>query len=231
MNGDFDIKLPSEQAALAPIFGHYGFFNVPGKEENCHSGSYKNAMEVSCTVALVKLLCHAFDRVNFFGKIGIITGYKKQQKELKKAFVDEFGQGILKAIDINTVDAFQGQEKDIIIFSCVRTGSSIGFLTDARRMNVALTRAKSKVFILGHAGQLTKHVLWNNLIGDAKERDLFYKFNFDNLSKGIKIIPTVSFAEERQNAEVSDEAAAASKAPKKFVIQKPGALSQGNSRK
>ena len=91
------------------------------------------------------------------------------------------------------------------LFPFVRTGPSVGFFNDERRMSVALTRAKSKVFILGNANQLTKHVLWNNLIGDAKERNLFFKFDFQSLAKNIKVIPAVSFAEQDQSSQISEQ--------------------------
>jgi senataxin len=72
----------------------------------------------------------------------------------------------------------QGQEKDIIILSCVRgapedTKGSIGFLSDFRRMNVALTRPRSSMFILGNAHALEKNKLWGNLIKDARIRGCF----------------------------------------------------------
>ena len=77
----------------------------------------------------------------------------------------------------NTVDGFQGQEKDIIILSCVRSGPNlrtIGFLKDARRMNVALTRAKSSLFVIGNGTTLERSdERWKIIINDARERGFF----------------------------------------------------------
>lgn len=78
-------------------------------------------------------------------------------------------------IEIDTVDSFQGREKDIIIFSCVRSGNSpgdgIGFLSDTKRLNVAITRAKHSLWIVGDCNQLTKHNSWRNLIDDSYKRN------------------------------------------------------------
>lgn len=81
----------------------------------------------------------------------------------------------MEAVDFNTVDGFQGQEKDIIIFSCVRASStgSVGVLADIRRMNVALTRAHQSLFILGHAETLRQEMIWGDLVRDAESRNLF----------------------------------------------------------
>lgn len=72
------------------------------------------------------------------------------------------------------MDGFQGQEKDIIILSTVRSGpglTSIGFLRDQRRMNVALTRAKSSLFVIGNAATLERcDERWRTIVGDARER-------------------------------------------------------------
>lgn len=63
----------------------------------------------------------------------------------------------------------------MIIFSCVRTGETrgIGFLSDARRLNVALTRAKCSLFVIGRASALVQHPLWRELIKDCRDRKMF----------------------------------------------------------
>jgi len=82
-----------------------------------------------------------------------------------------------KLYRFNTVDGFQGQEKDIIILSCVRSGPNlrtIGFLKDVRRMNVALTRAKSSLFVIGNGPTLERSdERWKTIVGDSRERGFF----------------------------------------------------------
>jgi superfamily I DNA and/or RNA helicase len=83
------------------------------------------------------------------GKLGIITPYKAQV-ELLKSLLKDYED------DINTVDSFQGQERDIIIFNSVRSGKNIGFLNDLRRLNVAITRAKHYLFIVGNINSINR---------------------------------------------------------------------------
>jgi superfamily I DNA and/or RNA helicase len=77
------------------------------------------------------------------------------------------------AIEINTVDAYQGREKDIIIISCVRSSEekSIGFLNDYRRMNVAITRAKHFLWVVGNKRTLERNKNWRDFIDYSKSLD------------------------------------------------------------
>jgi senataxin len=74
-------------------------------------------------------------------------------------------------LDINTVDGYQGKEKEIIMLSTVRSheGRGVGFLADIRRMNVALTRAKYSMWIVGNSRSLIQNTHWRDLIDFAKE--------------------------------------------------------------
>ena len=76
-------------------------------------------------------------------------------------------------IELNTVDAFQGREKDIVVISCVRSNDigSIGFLSDTRRMNVAITRARFGLYIIGNAATLRNNDDWGDLIEYAEQND------------------------------------------------------------
>ncbi|PJF19418.1 hypothetical protein PSACC_00811 [Paramicrosporidium saccamoebae] len=79
----------------------------------------------------------------------------------------------------NIEDGFQGQEREVIIFSCVRTGENkgIGFLNDTRRLNVALTRAKCSLFVLGKVSTLIQNPIWKAMVDDSKARDCFVPYN------------------------------------------------------
>ena len=77
----------------------------------------------------------------------------------------DFFKPFRKIISVNTVDGFQGQERDVILVSLVRSNEEgqIGFLRDLRRMNVAITRARMKLIILGDVATLTKHPFYKKL--------------------------------------------------------------------
>ena len=102
------------------------------------------------------------ERIDF----GVISPYKAQVQYLRQLVKkDAFFKPFRSLMTINTVDGFQGQERDVILISLVRANEDgqIGFLNDLRRMNVAITRARMKLIILGDASTLTKHPFYKKL--------------------------------------------------------------------
>ena len=98
--------------------------------------------------------------------VGIISPYRAQVQYLKRLLKKyEFFKPYRRLISVNTVDGFQGQERDVILISLVRSNDEgqIGFLKDLRRMNVAMTRARMKLIILGNKDTMTKHPFYQKL--------------------------------------------------------------------
>ena len=103
----------------------------------------------------------------------MISPYKAQVRQLRlrldKLCTDQ-GCNLADTVEVNTVDAFQGSEKDIIVFSCVRSNfeslveKSLGFLLDERRLNVAITRPKFFLLIIGNQKTLRKSDVWDNML-------------------------------------------------------------------
>ena len=98
--------------------------------------------------------------------VGIISPYRAQVQYLRRLLMKrEFFKPFRRQISVNTVDGFQGQERDVVLISMVRSNDEgqIGFLRDLRRMNVAITRARMKVIILGNCQTLTRHPFYRRL--------------------------------------------------------------------
>lgn len=160
-----------------PMLSPFKFFDVSGQEgtwkrdSGIESKSKLNELEARIAANLVAMIAKSADG-DMIGKIGIVTPYKDQRRALRKEIIYRFGSRASQAIEISTIDGFQGQEREVIIFSCVRTGESrgIGFLNDTRRLNVALTRAKCSLFILGKSSALVRNPIWKAMIEDAKAR-------------------------------------------------------------
>ncbi|KAG1882613.1 SEN1 N terminal-domain-containing protein [Suillus subluteus] len=172
---DMDVKT-KQPWHLHPKFGTYRFFNVNRGQETANGHSLKNTTESQVALALYARLCKEFSDIDFDFRVGIVSMYRSQVIELQRAFEQRFGRDIKGKVHFHTVDGFQGQEKDVIILSCVRAGpgvQSVGFLSDVRRMNVAITRARSSLFILGHAPTLERSdENWRKIVQDARERSL-----------------------------------------------------------
>ncbi|KAL6231828.1 hypothetical protein BDW75DRAFT_34485 [Aspergillus navahoensis] len=157
------------------LLSPYRFFDVQGLHQSAPKGhSLVNFAELKVAMQLYERLLKDFKEYDFSGKIGIITPYKGQLREMKTQFASKYGNAIFNMIDFNTTDAFQGREAEVIIFSCVRASNKgIGFLSDIRRMNVGLTRAKSSLWVLGNSQSLVQGEFWRSLITDARHRNVY----------------------------------------------------------
>lgn len=117
-------------------FGTYRFFNVKGGLEESSGRSTKNRAEAQVAVALFNRLRKDFPSVDFTFRVGIVSMYSAQIRELKIAFEQRFGREILTQVDFRTVDGFQGQEKDVIILSCVRAGPGVVSIGHVKGMSI-----------------------------------------------------------------------------------------------
>ncbi|KAH6772481.1 P-loop containing nucleoside triphosphate hydrolases superfamily protein [Perilla frutescens var. hirtella] len=163
-------------------FGPFCFFDIhEGKESQPPgSGSWVNDDEVDFVLAMYAKLVSSYPELKGSSRLAIISPYRQQVKRIRKKFESTFGVESDKVVDINTVDGFQGREKDVAIFSCVRSNENggIGFVSDYRRMNVGITRARSSVLVVGSASTLrVDDGPWSNLIENAEQRNVLFKVN------------------------------------------------------
>ncbi|XP_061409775.1 regulator of nonsense transcripts 1 isoform X1 [Lethenteron reissneri] len=177
------------------------FYVTQGQEEIASSGtSYLNRTEASNVEKITTRLLKAGAKPD---QIGIITPYEGQRSYLVQymQFSGSLHAKLYQEVEIASVDAFQGREKDFIILSCVRANEhqGIGFLNDPRRLNVALTRAKYGVIIVGNPKALSKQPLWNHLLNYYKEQKVLVEGPLNNLreslmqfSKPRKLVNTVN---------------------------------------
>ena len=134
-----------------------------------------NKGEANLTLSLLQIYFQRVGKQRILNDridVGIISPYRAQVQYLrrlikKRAFFKPFRH----LISVNTVDGFQGQERDVILISLVRANDmgQIGFLRDLRRMNVAITRARMKLFILGDAPTMTRHPFYRRLYDYIQE--------------------------------------------------------------
>ncbi|CRG99607.1 regulator of nonsense transcripts, putative [Plasmodium relictum] len=184
------------------------FYNSTGLEEMSASGtSYLNRSEASNMEKLVRTLLKCGLKPN---QIGVITPYEGQRAYITSLFQKNISFQHSAEIEVASVDAFQGREKDFILLSCVRSNKKlgIGFLNDPRRLNVALTRAKYGLIICGNAKVLSRHhfiskekinsnetitnvnSVWINLLSQFKKKDLIVEGCLSNLKPVNINIPT-----------------------------------------
>lgn len=163
------------------------FWSNFGLEEISASGtSFLNRTEAS---NVEKAVTRFFKAGVKPADIGIITPYEGQRSYIVTTMQNSgvYKKELYKEVEVASVDAFQGREKDFIVLSCVRSNDNqgIGFLSDPRRLNVALTRAKYGVVILGNPKVLSKHELWHNLLVHFKDRNCLVEGPLTNLQPSL----------------------------------------------
>jgi len=143
------------------------FLHVDGIESIEEAGSRFNEREAEATKRIVQILKDLGIESH---EIGIITPYRAQRNYIKELLEDE-------EIEVNTVDSFQGREKDIIIFDVTST-QDMNFVEDESRLNVAFTRARKKLIVLGNANSINQYQgLLSKFISYVEERNGYFIFD------------------------------------------------------
>ncbi|GJN01953.1 hypothetical protein PR202_ga19258 [Eleusine coracana subsp. coracana] len=158
------------------MFGPYSFINIDGREDP--GRSKRNMAELTVIMEILHNLGKACRSIGQRVSVGVICPYAAQVEAIQHAVGDAKAMHPL-ALRVNSVDGLQGSEEDVIILSTVRSNSagSIGFLSNVRRANVALTRARHCLWILGNAMTLRgSGSIWEELILDAMDRKCFFNW-------------------------------------------------------
>ena len=171
-----DLDLPMTWIQASPLPSEEGTITLSteSKANEAPSGtvggtSISNASEARLTLLALQAYFELIGKERVMEErldVGIISPYRAQVQLLRSLLrKQEFFKPFRRLITVNTVDGFQGQERDIIVISLVRSNDEgqIGFLRDLRRMNVAITRARMKVIILGDRSTLTRHPFYRKL--------------------------------------------------------------------
>nr|CAH8825043.1 unnamed protein product [Trichobilharzia regenti] len=167
------------------------FYCTSGQEEISGNGvSYLNRTEAATVEKIVTKMLKIGVHPN---TIGVITPYEGQRAYLAHYlhYSGSLNAKLYQEIEIASVDAFQGREKDYIILSCVRANENqgIGFLNDPRRLNVALTRARYGLIVVGNPKALCKQPLWNQLLHFYRDQHLLVEGPLNNLGEYMLQFP------------------------------------------
>ncbi|RID80925.1 hypothetical protein BRARA_A03549 [Brassica rapa] len=163
------------------MFGSFSFINVGlGKEEFGDGHSPKNIVEVAVISDIISKLFKVSCETKTKMSVGVISPYKGQIRAIQERVGDEytplFGDELF-TLNVRSVDGFQGGEEDVIIISTVRSNDNgkVGFLSNRQRANVALTRARHCLWVIGNETTLAlSDSIWTKLIRDSKRRGCFH---------------------------------------------------------
>lgn len=167
------------------------FWSQTGPEEVSASGtSYLNRVEAA---AVEKAVTHLLKAGVGSEEIGVITPYEGQRAYVVSHFarMGPLRQDLYRDVEVASVDAFQGREKKYIIMSCVRSNEhqGIGFLSDPRRLNVALTRSRLGNVIIGNPKVLARQSLWASLLSHYRDEGVLVEGPLSNLKPCVISIP------------------------------------------
>ncbi|KAJ0264867.1 DNA2/NAM7 helicase-like [Hirschfeldia incana] len=168
------------------MFGSFSFINVGlGKEEFGDGNSPKNMVEVAVISKIISNLFKVSNEKKTKMSVGVISPYKGQIRAIQERVGDKHNSvsDELFTLNVRSIDGFQGGEEDVIIISTVRSNGNgkIGFLSNRQRANVALTRARHCLWVVGNERTLTMSgSVWTKLIRDSKRRGCFYDAADDN---------------------------------------------------
>ncbi|KAE8021889.1 hypothetical protein FH972_007739 [Carpinus fangiana] len=179
------------------MYSSYSFISIAhGKEEFGLGYSRKNMVEAAVVSEIVGNLFKQFLDTKKNVSIGVISPYKAQVSAIEERVRKYSKSNSGFTVNVRSVDGFQGGEDDVIIISTVRCNGSgrVGFLSNRQRANVALTRARYCLWILGSGVTLLKSdSVWKKLVLDAKERGCFYDANEDKSLAGAITAALVEF--------------------------------------
>ncbi|XP_042469677.1 uncharacterized protein LOC122052288 isoform X2 [Zingiber officinale] len=161
------------------MFGSYSFINIVDGTESFDNFSHskKNDMEVVVILQILRSLRTAIMKSEKITSVGIICPYSAQVASVEEQVRKKLSSSSNLLVKVSTVDGFQGSEEDVIILSTVRSNAngSIGFVSNPNRTNVALTRARYCLWILGNEPTLrSSRSIWANIVQDAKARGCFF---------------------------------------------------------
>jgi len=167
---DYGSPLLQAITSRVPAFQPFTVLDLDSQEERGGT-SLSNSTEAHLAVHLYVSLRQITNGLSASSRVAVITPYSQQAGLLRRYFGDLLGTDYTKFVEVNTVDAFQGRESNVVIFSAVRAAGSrgIGFLNDVRRMNVALTRAKYFLFVIARCESITINPYWNDLVEHARD--------------------------------------------------------------
>ncbi|KAL4137423.1 hypothetical protein PRIC2_000943 [Phytophthora ramorum] len=158
-------------------FQPFLLYDVDNSREEDMNGSKYNRVEAAFCVSLCQNMFESCADVrNNKWSVGFVSPYKEQVRVLRQE-ITRSGIPASVSIEVNTVDGFQGREKDVIVFSCVRSSrrGGIGFLRDIRRLNVAITRARFCLYVIGNVNTLVRDETWAALVKSARDRKLIIR--------------------------------------------------------